>query len=142
MSGPYFSGPDAALEAAIRAGDRAALLAALQMGANANARGKQDVSPLMLAVDQGSLGAVVELLAQKANPNVKALDGASPVSLAVESYKRQPAILLAVMKGGGDPNILRPNGDPVIVRFVNDRNCDHIRLMKDFGANLDARTRS
>jgi ankyrin repeat protein len=142
MSGPYFSGPDAALEAAIRANDRAAVAAALRSGANVNARGKQNVTPLMVAVDLGKLAAVTELLAHMANPNDKAIDGASPVSLAVENYKRQPDILLAVMKGGGDPNILRPNGDPVIIRFVNDRNCDLIRLMKEFGANLNARSRT
>jgi len=142
MNDSYFSGPNAALEAAIHANDRAAVAAALRAGANANARGKQDVTPLMVAVDLGKLAAVTELLAHKANPNDKAIDGASPVSLAVESYKRQPDILMAVMNGGGDPNILRPNGDPVIIRFVNDRNCDLIRQMKEFGANLDARSRT
>ena len=142
MSGPYFFGPDAALETAIHGNDRASVAAALRAGANVNARGKQNVTPLMVAVDLGKLVAVTELLAHKANPNDKAVDGASPVSLAVESYKRQPDIFLAVMKGGGDPNILRPNGDPVIMRFVNDRNCDFIRLMNEFGANLDARSRT
>ncbi len=142
MTGLYFSGLDAALEAAVQANDRSAVAAVLRSGADANARGRQDVTPLMVAVDQGKLAAVTELLAHKAKPNTKAIDGASPVSLAVENYTRQPDILLAVMKGGGDANILRPNGDPVIIRFVNDRNCDFIRLMKEFGANLDARTRT
>ena len=130
------------LFSAVRTQDQAAMVEAIRAGANVNARGKHAITPLMLAVDLGHLPAVVELLASHANPNDKADDGASPVSLAAVGYKRHPDILTAVMKGGGDPNILLPNGDPVVNHFVDLRNCEYIRLMKSFGANLDAATRT
>jgi hypothetical protein len=38
---------------------------------------------------------------------------------------------------GGDPNTTRPDGDPIIIRFINDRNLEGLRMMKEHGANLD-----
>ena len=130
------------LFSAVRTQDQAAIAEAIRGGANINARGKHAITPLMLAVDLGALAAVTTLLAHRANPNDKAIDGASAVSLAVENYKRQPDILLAVMQAGGDANLRRPDGEPVIIRFVNDRNCEYMRMMKQFGADVDALDRS
>jgi len=95
----------------------------------------------MLAVDTLKKTAVTELLARGANPNCKAEDGNSAVSLAVANYKHSPEIFFAVMKAGGDPNTRRPDNDPVIIRFINDCNCEYIRYMKSFGADLDIHTR-
>ena len=138
----FFDGNSGRLEAAVRADDSRAIAESLSAGLDANTRGKQGVTPLMLAVDLGALAAVTTLLAHRANPNDKAIDGASAVSLAVENYKRQPDILLAVMQAGGDANLRRPDGEPVIIRFVNDRNCEYMRMMKQFGADVDALDRS
>jgi hypothetical protein len=115
---------------------------AIGAGANVNARGIRNVTPLMVAVDRLKRQAVAELLARGANPNLKADDGASAVSLAVENYRDAPEIMLAVFKGGGDPNMRRPDDDPVIKRFFNDRNCEFIRKMKELGADLDITTRA
>jgi uncharacterized protein len=142
MSDSYFSNKDVTLESAIVADDRGAIAQALAHGANVNARGTHDITPLMLAVDRLKLNAVIELLAHGANPNLKAADRNSAVSLAVENYSRSPEIMIAVIKGGGDPNMRRPDDDPVIMRFVNDCNCEFIRRMKTLGADLDIKTRS
>jgi len=139
--GKFFKGKDAILESAVSADDRNAIAQALAGGAKVNARGKYDVTPLMLAVDALHKSAVIELLARGANPNLKAQDGHSAVSLAVENYKHSPEIFLAVMKAGGNPNIRRPDNDPVIMRFINDRNCSYIRQMKSFGADVNITTR-
>lgn len=141
MDSNYFTGVEAKLEAAVRSDDRAAIAAAVAAGANVNARGIHNITPLMIAVDRLKRNAVTELLAKGANPNLKADDGASPVSLAVENYRDAPDIMLAVFKSGGNPNIRRPNDDPVIKRFLNDRNCEFIRHMKALGADLDITTR-
>lgn len=136
----FTSGAGAALEEAIRANDPSAIARALAGGASVNAVSKQGVSPLMIAVDAQKLSAVRALLQAGANANLKAADGRSAVSLAVENYTAQPdgrAIMLAVMNGGGDPNTLRPDGDPVIRRFLNDHALDDVRLFKQLGANLD-----
>jgi hypothetical protein len=50
--------------------------------------------------------------------------------------------MFAVIRAGGDPNTRRPDDDPVIMRFVNDRNCEFIRHMKALGANLDVMNRT
>jgi hypothetical protein len=42
---------------------------------------------------------------------------------------------------GGNPNMRRPNDDPVIKRFTNDHNCEYIRKMKNYGADLNVITR-
>lgn len=141
MDNTFFSGAESKLEAAIRADNRTAIAVALGAGANVNARGIHNITPLMLAVDRLKLQAVTELLARGANPNLKADDGASAVSLAVENYRDAPDIMFAVFKGGGDPNMRRPDDDPVVKRFLNDRNCEYIRHMKALGADLDITTR-
>lgn len=137
----YFSGPDAKLEAAIDADDGAVISLALESGANVNARGIHNITPLMIAVDRLKGKAVTALLAKGANPNLKADDGASPVSLAVENYREAPDIMFAIFKGGGNPDTRRPDNDPVIMRFLNDRNCEFIRHMKTLGADMDITTR-
>ena len=142
MTSIYSDKKDVRLESAILADDRGAIAQALALGANVNARGSSGITPLMLAVDRLKRNAVEELLTHGANPNLKAADRNSAVSLAVENYSRAPEIMIAVIKGGGDPNIRRPDDDPVITRFINDRNCEFLRQMKLLGADLDITTRA
>jgi uncharacterized protein len=141
MDDHYFIGEDRKLEVAIIADDCPTIAKALTQGANVNARGVQGITPLMLAVDMLKKSAVAELLARGAKPNDKAEDGNSAVSLAIENYRQSPDIFFAIMKAGGNPDIRRPDNDPVIIRFMNDCNCDYIRYMKSFGADLDIHTR-
>lgn len=142
MANTYFKGLDSKLEAAIMADSRAAIVDALAAGADVNARGIHNITPLMIAVDRLKHQAVTELLARGANPNLKADDGAGAVSLAVENYRDAPDIMFALFKSGGDPNTRRPDNDPVIKRFMNDRNCEFIGHMKAFGADLDITSRA
>lgn len=142
MEKKYFKGAEGDLETAIRADDRTAIAAALRAGADVNARGTHNITPLMIAIDELKPKAVAELLGKGANPNLKADDETGAVSLAVENYRESPEILFALMKAGGDPNTRRPDNDPVIKRFLNDRNCEFIRHMKNWGADLNIVTRS
>jgi len=137
----FFNNAEAGLETAIEADDRTAIARAIAAGAKVTARGRHNVTPLMVAVDRLKPQAVAELLARGADPNLKADDGAGAVSLAVENYRRAPEIMEMIFRGGGDPNTRRPDNDPVIMRFVNDRYCDGIRRMKALGADLDITTR-
>jgi len=138
----FFQGQDALLDAAIQSDDRTAIARAIAAGANPNAKGVHGITPLMIAVDRLKPQAVAELLSRGADPNAKASDGNGPVSLAVENYRRAPEIMFALIRAGGNPNTRRPDDDPVIMRFVNDRNCDFIRHMKALGANLDNTNRT
>ena len=138
------SGPQAALEIAIRADDRHAMARALADGATVNAVGQFNITPLMIAVDAQSPGAVEALLKAGALPNAIALDRNSPVSLAVKSYWTKPHgrdIMLAILRGGGDPNTRQPDNDPVLMRFILDHDAAGLALMKSLGANLDIRDR-
>ena len=72
-------------------------------------------------------------------------DGAGIVHLAVENHAAMPdghAILEMVMKAGGNPNTLRPDGDPVIMRFVYDHDLDDLRWFKSLGADVDIPART
>lgn len=137
----YFpSGPQAALEIAIRADNVVDMNEALRHGASANATGKFSITPLMVAVDAQRPRAVRALLDAGALANAVAQDGNGPVSLAVKSYLEKPfgrEIMLAVFKGGGNPDTRQPDGDPVLMRFIYDRDVADLALMKSLGANLD-----
>lgn len=142
MNNGYFTGIQGRLEQAVESDDPGAIEQALAAGAAINARGIHNITPLMLAVDRMKRRAVGALLARGANPNLKAADGASAVSLAVANYRAAPDIMFALFKNGGDPNTRGPGGDPVIMRFINDRSCDYLQQMKNFGADLNITTRA
>jgi hypothetical protein len=139
------SGPQAALEIAIRNDDVVGIASALDHGASVNATGKFNITPLMVAVDAQRPRAVQALLKSGALPNAQAQDGNGPVSLAVKSYLAKPfgrEIMLAIFRKGGNPDTRQPDGDPVLMRFVYDRDVADLRLMKDLGANLDITDRT
>ncbi|WP_298467458.1 ankyrin repeat domain-containing protein [uncultured Erythrobacter sp.] len=133
-----FSGQDAVLEEAIVADDPAAVNSALAGGANVNARGAVGVTPLAFAVGTGKQAAARALIASGANPNIEDDEGDTAVTLAVNTYARQPDLLPMILDAGGNPNQLRPDGDPVIVRFINGANLDAITLMQSKGADMSA----
>jgi ankyrin repeat protein len=140
----FLHGAQAALEIAVRANDADALGRALAQGADANSRGRFEITPLMVAVDVQSIDAVRILLKAGALPNAVAADRNGPVSLAVQSYRAEPhgrAIMMAIFQAGGDPNSRRPDGDPVIFRFLEDHDAEDVRLMKSLGADLNIRDR-
>jgi len=140
----FYAGPLAALEIAIRANDSRAVAQALARGADVNGRGRFEITPLMIAVDAQCPDAVTSLLKAGALPNALAADRNGPVSLAVQSYRATPFgrdIMMAIFRAGGDPDARRPDGDPVIFRFIEDHDAESLKLMKALGANLDARDR-
>jgi ankyrin repeat protein len=139
------SGIQKQLEVAVRSNDPMGVDQLLSTGAQVNARGLHGVTPLMIAVDAQTPRAVAALLRAGANPNLKAADGAGAVHLAVESHAVAPSghdILAMVMNGGGDPNTLRPDRDPVIVRFTYDHDLDDLRWFHSIGADFDIRART
>ena len=136
----FSAGIQQRLELAIRANDSTVVAQLLSTGAKVDARGKHEVTPLMIAVDAQVPDAVAALLRGAGNPNLKAADGSSPVSLAAENHAVQPRgheILAMIMANGGDPNTLRPDSDPVIARFIYDHDLDDLRWFKSLGANID-----
>jgi len=136
----FSSGIQQRLEVAIRTDDTSSIDQLLAAGAQVNARGLHDVTPLMIAVDAQAARAVAALLRAGANPNLKAADRAGAVHLAVQSRLAKPngqEILAMIMKAGGDPNTRRPDGDPVLVSFTYDHDLESVRWFKSLGADLD-----
>ena len=129
---------EAVLEQAIAADDPMAVNNAIASGADVNARGAVGVTPLAYAVGTGKLRAAQALIAKGANPNLEDDEGDTAVTLAVNRHTSQPEFLSMVLDAGGNPNQLRPDGDPVIVRFINGANLDAITLMQSKGANMSA----
>ncbi len=133
-----FTDLNAKLEQAITDNDTPAIHAALQRGAQINARGMHNVTPLEYAVGINHAEAVAVLIAAKADPNLKDDEGDTAVTLAVKAYKANPKLLEMVLDAGGDPNAKRPDGDPIITRFINDHNLEAITYLHSRGASIDA----
>jgi len=140
----YFQGSDAEkmLEQAIRQDSAEGIIKAVKAGADPNTRGLYGVTPLEMAVGDLRKNAVAELLRQGADMNVRDAEGDNAVTWAVVAYKRDPQILDMLLDAGADPNTLRADGDPIIVRFLADHDLDAIRYLHEKGANIDARDRS
>lgn len=85
--------------------------------------------------------AAAALVRAHADPNLRNDEGDSAVSLAVAGYKRDPALLEMVLAAGGNPNAKRPDGDPVIVRCLNDANLDAVAWLHVHGADLNAKVK-
>ena len=130
------------LEQAIEHDDTVGIAKAIKDGANPNTQGLHGVTPIIMAVGKLKKQAVAELLHHGASTEQRDVEGDNAVTLAVRAYKREPELLHMVLKAGGDPNTLFSNGDPVIVRFLNDYNFDAVNYLKDAGADIDARNKS
>ncbi|MCP4339753.1 MAG: hypothetical protein GY799_12895, partial [Desulfobulbaceae bacterium] len=72
MTNRFFTEKELLLSVAIDADDRGALSKAIKGGINVNVRGRHNVTPLMVAVDNLKQQAAAELLEQGADPNLKA----------------------------------------------------------------------
>ena len=71
------------------------------------------------------------LRARARSPTRRAADGARAGHLAVENHAARPhgrAICWPMfMRGGGDPDTRQPDGDPVLMQFILDRDAAGLR---------------
>jgi ankyrin repeat protein len=137
----WFYGKDLALQKAMDAENPAAVDAAVQAGANVNARGLHGVTPLEYAIGHFSKRAYTRLLQLHADTAQRDDEKDNAMTLAARAYAKDPDYLLLALQAGGDPNTRRPDNDPIIMRFVADRNLDAIRMMNAKGANINIRDR-
>jgi hypothetical protein len=140
----YFQGSDSEkmLEQALEQDSAEGIVKAIKAGANPNSRGLYGVTPLEMAVGKFKKQVVAELLRQGADTSVRDIEGDNAVTIAVRAYKRDPQLLDMLLDAGADPNTLRANGDPIIVRFLADHDLDAIRYLHAKGANIDSRDRT
>jgi ankyrin repeat protein len=137
----YFQGSDSEkmLEQALEQDSAEGIVKAIKAGANPNSRGLYGVTPLEMAVGKFKKQVVAELLRQGADTSVRDVEGDNAVTIAVRAYKSDPQLLDMLLDAGADPNTLRVNGDPIIVRFLADHDLDAIRYLHEKGANIDTR---
>ena len=152
----YFSNPkDIELCRAIRKNDIAGMRQAVAEGADVNAIGVGNVTPLLWAFFDNKLERFQWLLEHGANPNVFCeIDfcsaGFSSKGLAVthEASKTSfPGYFEAVFKNGGDPNLMRKDHEPLLPGnplFMNlravidaDKKIEHIKILAAKGADMN-----
>ena len=138
----FFKGKNAPLEQAINQDDAEAVVQAIKQGANPNAVGMHGVTPIIVTSGNLKFNAMTALLKHGANPNTYDKNGDNAVTLAVTTYKHEKRYLELLLDNGGDPNSLRPDKDPVIVRFGNNRNIEGIKYLVSKGADVNARSRT
>jgi hypothetical protein len=140
----YFQGSEAdeALEQAIDQNDADLVARAIQRGANPNLRGLHGVTPLLMAVGKLKPRAAAELLRQGADTGERDAEGDNAVTLAVRAYQKNPDLLRLIIDGGGDPNTLLANGNPIAVSLLDDAQFGGFRYIVSAGADVNAYTRT
>lgn len=97
-----------ALLAAAAAGESEAVLAALEVGADAGACAEHGVTPLMLAARAASAEAAAALLARRADANARSRKGSTALELAAAAGARECARVL--LDAGAEPDVLNAEG--------------------------------
>ena len=100
--------PPDALHLAVKAGDLDGLKAALESGADVDARDGQGWTALMHAANEGYTLLVPPLLEAKADPDVRAPDGATALFMA--AVHGHSEIIALLMKAGADTSLKGPKG--------------------------------
>jgi ankyrin repeat protein len=123
------------LEAA-EGGDRAAALAALEGGGDANARGPDGTTALIWAAYNGDAALVARLIEAGADVDAKNEFGSSALSeAAIGGYTD---VVAALLKGGAAADIANPEGETPLMAVARTGNVEAATLLLDAGANVNA----
>jgi uncharacterized protein len=123
------------LEAA-EGGDRAAALAALEAGADVNARGPDGTTALIWAAYNGDADLAGRLLKAGADANAKNQFGTSALGeAAIGGYTEVIAALLA---NGADVDLANPEGETPLMEVARTGNVAAATLLLDAGADVNA----
>lgn len=126
------------LAAAAAKGNTRKLNQLLKQGADLNARGKDDMTPLMWAMIRTNKAGFRYLLEHGANPNVPIDSGDSVMS--VSAMADDPEYLDLVLKHGGNPNLVDPKrGVTPIFQSISSYNVSNVRKLIAAGADLNFR---
>jgi ankyrin repeat protein len=121
----------------VKAGDAAAVRAALQARQSADDADREGTSALHWAVSADRPDLVEVLLRSGANPNVKNRYGVTPLSVACENGNA--VVVEALLKAGGDPNVALVSGETPLMTAARTGNSGAVRLLLAHGVSIDAR---
>ena len=123
-------------EAAAR-GDAAAVMHAVDVGADPNTIGRESMTPLFFAIGSSrNLSGVRALL--KAGADASALIPSLGCAVTVAAAAADPALLETLLESGADANAKNNAQEPAImVAVLNDRH-ENLELLLSHGADVDA----
>ena len=127
---------DAGLLGAIRAGDAAAVQAALDRGADLAAADPDGTTPLHWAVHANDTAVVRLLLDAGADAATSNRYGVQPLSLACTNGNAAVAALL--LDAGADPETTLAEGETALMTAARTGSLDVVRLLLDRGADVNA----
>jgi len=137
----FDSEPQVLLAEAATRGDIEGMQEALTRGADPNAVGRHEMTPLFWAMLKQSFTAYEFLLEEGADPNLDVYPPGgqgygSPIEMA--ALMPEPDYLRAALKHGGDPNKTYGVSDfPIIYRAITHRQLDNIKLLLRHGAEIN-----
>lgn len=131
------TGGGAALVAAAKARDRAAVQALLERRADANAAQADGATALHWAAYWGDVELATRLLRARANVNAANDLGVTPLFLA--SIHDDPAVALALLEAGANPNVTHLHGVSPLMEAARTGRPRTIAALLERGADVNAR---
>lgn len=125
----------AALTAAAARGDAEEVKRLAAAGADVNARGAQNVTPLVWTLAKGKLSGLKALLEAGADPNFQYEGKYSAMSLAASGNR--PEALEVLLQHGGDPNLMGHADDPMLNLAALHHRRENINLLLAYGADIN-----
>jgi ankyrin repeat protein len=133
----YFSDKkDIALAEAAARGDLAGIQRAIAAGANVNAMGREDMTPLLFVVaSTKNPNGIKALIEAGADAGHVAPGLGSVVTLAASA--EDPRLLRILLDSGADPNSRNADGEPAAITAAMHSNFPHLQMLLDSGADIN-----
>jgi ankyrin repeat protein len=127
-----------ALVTAAQSGDVDGVHAAVRSGADPNACGKDDLTPVMFLLGSPTVNTagMAALLSEGANANTPSTRGTAP--LIIVARAKDSELLKIMLKGGGDPNLRGSAGEPLIWLAARDHSWGNVEILLQSGADINA----
>lgn len=135
----FFSGSLLEAYNSAQQGDTERIRELVRAGVDLNRPGKDQLTPLGLAVVTANRKAIVSLLHAGADPNLVIPDAGSPAVLAIARYSSPPRTeaLEALLDAGYDPNQLLSFGKPYMFYFVDFSHWPGLKLALRRGGDIN-----
>jgi len=116
---------------------------AIKNGANVNAKGNNEITPLMFAVMNNTNPEVFKALINAgADVNAKDIEGMTPIMFAAW-YNSNPEVLTILINAGADINVANSSGKtPLMFAVKNNSNPEVMAALLQYGVNSKARDNS